>query len=384
MLNAIDMQFRRTFRFRSAVLDQERLLFVHLPEGYEESIATYPVHYVLDGEILFGLVAASVEFLAEDRIVDMLMPETIVVGVANAVRDTDYTPTEGTESERETFPHGGGGKAFLRFLADELIPLVDANFRTNGYRLLTGWSFSGLFTVYMIGERPELFNVYHAISGSLWWDEDLVIEALAEQTFARPIKLFTSLGSIEAGGKTYVANKKLAERLTARPVANLEFTHIEVPGVGHHLGVPQSIDRALRALYKDYLAPKEVQRAGPEAVAAYYQGLSQSYGYEVTIPYRVYETLGTSFWQEGRDTAQAVEVFKECVEAYPGYPMAHLLLGLSYQAVQDYRRAADAIARALEIERRRPLPDASNLLLFQERLDRTKAKLEESSKTEGP
>ena len=367
-LRAIDIRFRKTFRFHSTVLDQERTLFVHLPEGYADSTRTYPVHYVLDGEFLFRLVAANVEFLAEDRIVDMLMPETIVVGIANGVRDTDYTPTKGTDSEHKTFPHGGGGEEFLRFLADELIPLVDANFRTNGYRLLTGWSFSGLFTVYALAERPELFNAYHAISGSLWWDDELVLKALGDQTLSRPTKLFTSVGSKEVDGKTYAANKKLAARLAAASVQTLEFTHIEIPDVGHHLGIPQSIDRALRTLYRDYLAPEKVRQAGLESVEAYYEELSESYGYEVTIPYRVYEALGMSYWQEGRDRTQAVAVFRECVEAYPGYPMAHLLLGLSYQSVKDYPRAVESIERALEVERGRALPDASNVLLFRERL----------------
>ncbi|MCG8457300.1 MAG: hypothetical protein MI919_13575, partial [Holophagales bacterium] len=350
---------------------------MHLPEGYAGSTRTYPVHYVLDGEFLFRLVAANVELLAENRIADMLMPETIVIGIVNVVRDTDYTPTRGTESESSTFPRSGGGKRFLRFLADELIPLVDASFRTNGYRLLTGWSFSGLFTVYALAERPELFNAYHAISGSLWWDEDLVIEALLGQSFERPTKLFTSVGSIEVGGKTFAANKRLAESLTTKPLANLELTHIEIPDVGHHLGVAQSIDRALRTLYSDYLAPEEVRKAGLASVMGYYERLSESYGYEVPIPYRVYEALGVSFWREDKDKPRAVDLFQDCVGAYPGYPMAHLLLGLSYQSIQRYRPAADSIARALEIERRRTLSDASNLLLFQERLDRVEEQLGE-------
>ena len=61
-LRTTDMRFRKTFRFYSSVLGQERMLFIHLPEGYAESPRTYPVHYVLDGELLFRLVAANVEF----------------------------------------------------------------------------------------------------------------------------------------------------------------------------------------------------------------------------------------------------------------------------------------------------------------------------------
>src|SRR5690606_515540 len=66
----------------------------------------------------------------------------------------------------------------LRMLREELIPWVDANYRTNSYKILVGHSLGGLFTINTLITEPDAFDAYVAISPNLQWNEqDLVKRA---------------------------------------------------------------------------------------------------------------------------------------------------------------------------------------------------------------
>ena len=69
--------------FRSAILDEDRQLFIAKPTEYDGASERYPVLYILDAETHFRYASGIVEFLAfADRI-----PEMIVVGIASGSRD---------------------------------------------------------------------------------------------------------------------------------------------------------------------------------------------------------------------------------------------------------------------------------------------------------
>src|SRR2546422_5799467 len=77
--------------FRSAVLGEDRQLFIAKPAEYDGAAERYPVLYILDAETHFRYASGIVEFLAfADRI-----PEMIVVGIASGSRERrtrDLTP----------------------------------------------------------------------------------------------------------------------------------------------------------------------------------------------------------------------------------------------------------------------------------------------------
>ena len=63
------------------------------------------------------------------------IPEMIVVAIQNVDRRRDFTPDK-IITVREN--NSGGGERFLSFLEEELIPVIDQNFRTEPYRILFG------------------------------------------------------------------------------------------------------------------------------------------------------------------------------------------------------------------------------------------------------
>lgn len=75
---------------KSTILAEHRILNIYLPEGYDtESDEKYPVIYLLDGSMNedFLHVAGLVQFFN----LQLQMPKTIVVGIANLDRKHDFT-----------------------------------------------------------------------------------------------------------------------------------------------------------------------------------------------------------------------------------------------------------------------------------------------------
>lgn len=167
-------------QLHSQVLGEERTLNIALPQGYHpDSAARYPVIYLLDGgaDEDFIHVAGAVQFAAFEWIA--WQRPSIVVGIVNVDRKRDLTFPTTIARDKEQFPTTGGSAAFMRFIGEEVIPFVEANYRTNADRMLVGQSLGGLFAAEVLIKRPELFNRYLIVSPSIWWDDGSLLKAPA-------------------------------------------------------------------------------------------------------------------------------------------------------------------------------------------------------------
>lgn len=87
----------------SAVLNEERNYWIHLPSGYEQDTTKrYPVIYLLDGDAFFhSLVGISRTFTT---VRGKYLPESIIIGVLNVNRTRDLTPTASQRTGRPDCP----------------------------------------------------------------------------------------------------------------------------------------------------------------------------------------------------------------------------------------------------------------------------------------
>lgn len=161
----------------SAILNEDREYWVQLPYNYDES-KQYNVIFMLDPGILFHPVSASVNIYSRlGRI-----SESILVGVLNTDRIRDLTPTKtiitsyGTEDTR--LENSGGAKTFLAFLTEEFLPKIDKEYSTSGERTIFGHSNGGLFAAYALVENPSQFNRYILVDPTLYWDNEIILDAL--------------------------------------------------------------------------------------------------------------------------------------------------------------------------------------------------------------
>jgi len=361
-----------TVALRSEVLDELRTVYVSLPASYRQSQRSYPVLYLLDGNWHFPVVASQVRYLSECGASDIIAPELIVVGIENVDRDKDFTPTHVPEYEGMEFPTSGEADEFLEFLTRELIPFIDDAYRTVDHRVLGGWSFGGLFTIYSMMQTPGLFNAYLGISPSIWWEHELLLSEPPPGSFEKPSRLVMTIGSEEEGGWTHTAVTRFAKQLEDRPVNGLDVTFIEIEGAGHNQSLPLAYYRAIRALYSDWLAPDEVIEAGKGRIDQYYKELSNRYGYAVLIPEPVLQSLGIAHLQAERlDEARAV--FEEVTRLYPESSFGHYLLGRTWQKSGDPGPARDEYLRAIQIESSQLPPDGLDLRYFRSRLAEVEA-----------
>ena len=148
-------------QFYMGTLDRNRRIWIYLPPDYDVSSTHYPVIYMHDGQNLFD---ASTSFISEWSIDETLNdlhlkgdPGVIVVGIDNGqnLRTDEYAPFENPN-------YGGGeGDAYIRFIIEDLKPLIDNEFRTLPEPKNTGLigsSLGGLISTYGGLKYPETFR----------------------------------------------------------------------------------------------------------------------------------------------------------------------------------------------------------------------------------
>lgn len=159
--------------FRSAHLHNERELYIYLPDGYGEpanEAARYPVLYMQDGQHVFAADHRGGSWEAQataDRLIAQgLIAPLIIVAVAHVTgsRVSEYMhPVPWLE---EVFGEKPQGHLYERFLAEELKPYIDREYRTLPDAAHTGvlGSSAGGLLAYNAGfRRPETFGLVGAL-----------------------------------------------------------------------------------------------------------------------------------------------------------------------------------------------------------------------------
>ncbi len=168
----------------STVLGEERQYWVHVPEQYQQDTTqTYPVIYLLDGDVYFHALAGISRTLSSGRA--RSLPPSIIVGILNTDRTRDLTPTASAarrdgKVSQDALTQGGGAGNFTTFLTAELRDIIDSNYRTNGQNMLIGHSYGGLFTLNTLLRNTGLFDIYLALDPSLWWDQGKLVQEAGE------------------------------------------------------------------------------------------------------------------------------------------------------------------------------------------------------------
>jgi len=163
----------------SKPLGEMRTINVVLPPGYAKAPAKrYPVLYLIDGGVeqdLLNIAGPALNGGMWGR-----SAEVIVVGIETKDRRRELVgPTRDPELLKK-YPTAGSSAKFRAFIRDEVKPLVDRSFRTNGEDAVIGESLAGLFIV-----EPALFDGYAAIDPSLWWDKEALSNLAAARIGAR-------------------------------------------------------------------------------------------------------------------------------------------------------------------------------------------------------
>ena len=231
--------------FDSVVLGEQRRLNVYLPEGYDRSDdKTYPVIYVLDGSMDedFIHVAGVAQFGAFSWV--RMLPESIVVGIANVDRQRDFTSPSDDPVDRQEVPTSGGSARFIESLRSEMQPLIKRSYRTRAPRTIVGQSLGGLLATEILLEHNALFDNYVIVSPSLWWNKGAQLEAEFVEP-ASSLNVFVGVG--KEGEVMETVAKQLYEKLAAIKSENLQVSYEFFPELDHgdtfHLAVYAAFEK---------------------------------------------------------------------------------------------------------------------------------------------
>ena len=233
-----------------------------LPEGvlpYVHEIAVYtPPEGSGEGPlplVVFTDGFDYVEFAHVPAVLDDLIRRGEIEPVVAAF--VDPPNRHGADAPNRTTEYGFND-AFVAFLADELVPFLDAHYPTRrdpAQRLIVGASYGGLNAVYTAFQRSDVFGLAYSQSGYHSLQADRMIRQLERQPVA-PIRLVVDIGTYEgtvgagwldpAETDFVAANRRLRDALEAR---GYDVLYAEQPE-GHTWGNWRGhVPRALRHFF---------------------------------------------------------------------------------------------------------------------------------------
>ncbi len=268
----------RLHTLTSTIFGNTRTIRVLLPDDYtvrgnEEK--RYPVLYLLDGQNLFDACLSDVshrEWQVDETVRRLTaagrIPAMIVVGIDHAGRD------RGHEFLPYADPFGGPpgrepiGKQWPRFVATEVMPLLNGTYRTllgpenTG---LGGSSYGGVATLHALVAAPRLAGYSLIESTPLWVGAGQVLrdtDPLAT-VFRR---VWVGIGAIEAGGSGEFNDLmlRLHRRLESNfRAAGFDSTRMKmvVDPTGRHTedAWAARLPAALEYLFADWTPPRSPQ-----------------------------------------------------------------------------------------------------------------------------
>ena len=219
----------------STIRGREYHLSVALPDSYKTSTQAYPVIYVLDGDFNFGVAAGLTRFSHWFRNV----PELIIVGIGYDMETSEqFAQLRDLDFDIPGVPGASPDSVsnlFLEALTQEMIPFINANYRTIPTdRCLEGYSAGGIFALYVLFHRPDAFQRYISGSGvrhiqyDYWLQHDA---ALAARDGSNPLQLYLSIGELEKEDLADFA--RLAAFLAQGNYPGLTVTDEIYAGEGH-------------------------------------------------------------------------------------------------------------------------------------------------------
>ncbi|MBD3868628.1 MAG: hypothetical protein IFK94_10935 [Acidobacteria bacterium] len=364
------MQYAERITIHSDVMDEDRVILISKPAGYDTTTAGYPVLYMTDGGAHLLHTAGTVDFLNRNG----RIPQVIIVGVLNTDRTRDLTPTAATITQQDgnevEFPTSGGADRFLKFISSELMPYVESNYRTVPFRIFAGHSFGGLLSAYTLVSQPDLFNAYIAASPTLGWDDDLILKK-AKKLFTDRKELnktfYMTLGDEPPLQGSYDTFEKFLKKTHAK---GFTWGSKQMPAEDHGSVVLRSHYFGLKKIFEDWQIPRDAESGvitgGLEGVKAHFGQLSKKYGYAVTPPEGQINVFGYQALGNGKH-AEAIEIFRYNVKLSPLSANPHDSLGEALEADGQLEAARESYARAFEIGGRNKDP---NTQVFKTNLDR--------------
>lgn len=343
----------------SKQLNENRKIWIYTPEITSQNLDSakrYPVLYLLDGDAHFFSTVGIVQQLSQAN-GNGVLPEIIVVAIENTNRFRDLVPADDLTKRNP----------FVDFLAKELIPYVDTNYKTSGYKMLVGHSLGGLTVIDMLIKSPELFKAYIAIDPSMWYNNEKFLKNAISQFPKQRMdgkRLFIGTANTMPKGMTLsqLKNDESTETQHIRSIFKLnEFLKANTNGLYYaqkyyeterHNTVPLLSEYdGLRFIFDYYhFDANEKDFADSTALIAsklqkHYANVSEKLGYKNSAPeslinYFAYDALGRKQYNKAKALLELnLEWYPESSNVYDSYADYFLAKNDTLNAIANYKKA---------------------------------------------
>jgi len=330
-------------KYNSEVLNDTRNLTIYLPKSYDkDSISNFPLAIVLDGQKLFDLYVGASNYYAE---LDQA-PEQIIVGIDmkdSRNKDAGYDIINGNLDNNS--------ENFYRFIRDEMIPYIEASYKTSPFLTIVGESLTANYITHFLKEEYSIFNAYICLNPTL------------SNTIKNQIESYTleELGSEDNTFYFYLSSnpfsndkkkekiKNFGEFIKSYEIDNFNVVFDELkssPSSSSAIG--EGIFRAFAKVFEIYSGitkteyNEKVKNLSPAEAISYleikYLDIEFLFGTNLGIRKAdVFAIEDIILDKEGGDYLD--DFGKMILKLFPTSEMGHYYLGKYYESGKDFKRA---------------------------------------------
>lgn len=223
--------------------EEYRDVIIYLPRNYKRSNKHYPVLYINDGQNAFvdkeayaGKSWGFVDYVRKHKI-DVIMV-AVYCGFKPWQREIEYGPwpiseaLSFQETKQKDLIIGGLGDEYVRWLINDLKPMIDHHYRTiKEDTAIVGSSMGGVISAYASIAYPDVFKKCAALSTAFWFYPEEFRDLITHQDLSSIECFYFDIGSDEGCGQDFInewyreTNAEIL-RLLQPKINNLHFNYV--------------------------------------------------------------------------------------------------------------------------------------------------------------
>jgi tetratricopeptide (TPR) repeat protein len=244
-------------------------------------------------------------------------------------------------------------QTMLDYFEHDLLKAIDEKYRTNGFKIYSGFMGNGALGLFTLLNRPKLFNAYVITSPSLANDFGLItseskVKLASKDEQMRFLYLSTGNHQYELGNLPSFDIFEKALK-TASP-STLDW-QIHRNNKNNYMSQPiVSIVNGIEALFSDIHtdleADSDISKNGAQAVIDYYALISdKKYGFDISAEGSL-KALAKSFMAS--DPQKGLSIYQKTATLYPESAYALSSLAKAYADLGDIKTAIKYQTQAVE------------------------------------
>ena len=332
-----------TKRYESEEIGGFRDIKIHLPKNYDkDSVSNFPITVILNSEKLFDLYTGNAHFFS----LNDSAPEQITIGID--MKKTLFLDTGFTKESGELI---SSSKNFYRFIKNELIPYLEANYKTSPFITIVGEGISGNFITHFLKELTPIFNAYVCINPTFSIDINTQINSYSLKRYEdldNTFYFYLCKSPFNTPEKNTRINQ-LNTYFESLKVKNLHYAFDHFKDSPSNISIISEVfPRALTKIFEIYAGitkqefDKNIKHLSPSGAIAYLENkyLDIEYLFGVNLGIRKNDIIAIEGIVLDKENGDYLKDFgKMILNLHPASPLGNYYLGRYYESGKLYKKA---------------------------------------------